>query len=102
MGAAPVSPNRRSTTMGQLEGKTALVTGGSAGIGLAAARRFVAEGAHVFIVGRRKLELEAAVAALGESATGFQGDVANLNDLDRLVEAISRRGRGLDVLFANA
>src|SRR5580658_8480152 len=88
--------------MGLLEDKTALVTGGSAGIGLAAARRFAAEGAHVFITGRRKVELDAAVAAIGESATGFQSDIANLDDLDRLVEAIFQRGRGLDVLFANA
>ncbi len=88
--------------MGLLEDKTALVTGGSAGIGLAAARRFAAEGAHVFITGRRKVELDAAVAAIGEDVTGFQSDVADLDDLDRLMEAISQRGRGLDVLFANA
>ena len=88
--------------MGILEGKTALVTGGSAGIGLAAARRFAAEGAHVFITGRRKLELEVAVASIGEDVTGFPSDVADLDDLDRLMEAIFQRGRGLDVLFANA
>ncbi len=88
--------------MGLLEGKTALVTGGSAGIGLAAARRFAAEGAHVFITGRRKLELEVAVASIGEDATGFPSDVADLDDLDRLMESIFQRGRGLDVLFANA
>ena len=88
--------------MGLLEGKTALVTGGSAGIGLAAARRFAAEGAHVFITGRRKLELEVAVASIGEDATGFPSDVADLDDLDRLMETIFQRGRGLDVLFANA
>ena len=87
--------------MGLLEGKTALVTGGSAGIGLAAARRFAAEGAHVFITGRRKLELEVAVASIGEDATGFPSDVADLDDLDRLMETIFQRGRGLDVLFAN-
>ena len=88
--------------MGILEGKTALVTGGSAGIGLAAARRFAAEGAHVFITGRRKLELEVAVASIGEDATGFPSDVADLDDLDRLMETVFQRGRGLDVLFANA
>ena len=88
--------------MGLLEGKTALVTGGSAGIGLAAARRFAAEGAHVFITGRRKLELEVAVASIGEDATGFPSDVADLDDLDRLMETIFQHGRGLDVLFANA
>ncbi len=88
--------------MGILEGKTALVTGGTAGIGLAAARRFAAEGAHVFITGRRRLELEVAVASIGEDATGFPSDVADLDDLDRLMETIFQRGRGLDVLFANA
>ena len=88
--------------MGILEGKTALVTGGSAGIGLAAARRFATEGAHVFITGRRKLELEVAVASIGEDVTGFPSDVADLDDLDRLMEAIFQRGRGLDVVFANA
>jgi NAD(P)-dependent dehydrogenase (short-subunit alcohol dehydrogenase family) len=88
--------------MGLLEGKTALVTRGSAGIGLAAARRFAAEGAHVFITGSRQVELDAAVAAIGDNATGFQSDIANLGDLDALVEKISHRGRGLDVLFASA
>ncbi|MGC5561673.1 SDR family NAD(P)-dependent oxidoreductase [Streptomyces sp. FR-108] len=88
--------------MGLLEGKTALVTGGSAGIGLAAAVRLAAEGAHVFITGRRKAELDAAVEAIGPSATGVTGDIADLADLDRLYDAVRARGRGLDVLFANA
>jgi NAD(P)-dependent dehydrogenase (short-subunit alcohol dehydrogenase family) len=88
--------------VGLLEGKTALVTGGSAGIGLAAAVRLAAEGAHVFITGRRKAELDAAVEAIGPSATGVTGDIADLADLDRLYEAVRARGRGLDVLFANA
>jgi NAD(P)-dependent dehydrogenase (short-subunit alcohol dehydrogenase family) len=88
--------------MGLLENKTALITGGTSGIGLAAARRFIAEGATVFITGRRKPELDAAVAALGENATGLQNDVSDLDDLDRLVETLTETGRGLDVLFANA
>lgn len=88
--------------MGLLAGKTALVTGGSAGIGLATAVRLAAEGAHVFITGRREAELEAAVEAIGPAATGVTGDIANLADLDRLYEAVSGRGQGLDVLFANA
>ena len=88
--------------MGQLENKTALVTGASAGIGLAAACRFAAEGAHVFITGRRKPELDAAAAQIGSGATAVQGDVANLDDLDHLVELIDERGNGLDVVFANA
>ncbi|KIF69859.1 short-chain dehydrogenase [Streptomyces sp. AcH 505] len=88
--------------MGLLAGKTALVTGGSAGIGLATAVRLAAEGAHVFITGRREAELEAAVEAIGPAATGVTGDIADLADLDRLYEAVRGRGQGLDVLFANA
>ncbi|MFD6495168.1 SDR family NAD(P)-dependent oxidoreductase [Streptomyces sp. NPDC060188] len=88
--------------MGLLEGKTALVTGGSAGIGLASAVRLAAEGAHVFITGRRDAELDAAVKVIGEAATAVTGDISNLADLDRLYDTIRGRGRGLDVLFANA
>jgi NAD(P)-dependent dehydrogenase (short-subunit alcohol dehydrogenase family) len=88
--------------MAQLGNKTALVTGGTSGIGLAAARRFAAEGAHVFITGRRKPELDAAAAEIGSGVTAVQGDVANLDDLDHLAGAIARRGSGLDVVFANA
>ncbi|MDA0634574.1 SDR family oxidoreductase [Nonomuraea sp. MCN248] len=88
--------------MGLLEGKTALVTGGSTGIGLASAVRLAAEGAHVFITGRRRAELDAAVDVIGQAATAVIGDIANLADLDRLYETIRGRGRGLDVLFANA
>ena len=87
--------------MGLLEGKTALVTGGSTGIGLASAVRLAAEGAHVFISGRRRTELDAAVETIG-SATAVIGDIADLADLDRLYEAVRERGQGLDVLFANA
>ncbi|WP_055478459.1 SDR family oxidoreductase [Sphaerimonospora mesophila] len=88
--------------MGLLEGKTTLVTGGSTGIGLASAVRLAAEGAHVFITGRRKTELDAAVEVIGSAATGVIGDISNLTDLDRLYDTIRGRGRGLDVLFANA
>jgi NAD(P)-dependent dehydrogenase (short-subunit alcohol dehydrogenase family) len=87
--------------MGQFEGKTAVVTGGSSGIGLAVAERFAAEGAHVFVTGRRKDELEAAVASIG-SATAVPGDISDPADLDRLYDAVRDRGNGLDVLFANA
>ena len=87
---------------GRLDGKVALVTGGSTGIGLAAAKRFAAEGAHVYVTGRRPAELEAAVAEIGESATGVQADSASLADLDRLyAQVASEKGR-LDVLFVNA
>jgi NAD(P)-dependent dehydrogenase (short-subunit alcohol dehydrogenase family) len=84
-------------------GKIAVVTGGSTGIGLATAKRFVQEGMdHVFVTGRRKDVLEAAVAEIGEKATGVSGDVANLKDIDRLYEAVKKYGRKLDVIFANA
>ncbi|MFI5931779.1 SDR family NAD(P)-dependent oxidoreductase [Actinoplanes sp. NPDC051494] len=87
--------------MGSLEGKTAVVTGGSSGIGLAAAIRLAAEGAHVFVTGRHRDALDAAVDKIG-AATAVPGDVADPADLDRLYDAVRARGRGLDVLFANA
>jgi len=88
--------------MGKLDGKVAVVTGGTSGIGLATARRFAAEGAHVFITGRRKPELDAAVKAIGSRATGVQGDVSNLADLDRLNAVVKEQKGRVDVLFANA
>ncbi|MFF7967823.1 SDR family NAD(P)-dependent oxidoreductase [Streptomyces sp. NPDC007903] len=88
--------------MGLLEGKTAVVTGASAGIGFASAERLAAEGAHVFITGRRKDELDTAAEAIGPAVTAVTGDIADLADLDRLYEAVRSRGQGLDVLFANA
>src|SRR3954468_1550605 len=94
--------NRRAAHVGLLEEKTALVTGGSTGIGLATAVRLAAEGAHVFITGRRKTELDAALEVIGPAATAVTGDISNLADLDRLYETVRSRGRGLDVLFANA
>jgi NAD(P)-dependent dehydrogenase (short-subunit alcohol dehydrogenase family) len=87
--------------VGQFDGKTAVVTGGSTGIGLATAERLAAEGAHVFITGRREAELEKAVAAIG-NATAVPGDVSVAADVDRLYERVRERGNGLDVLFANA
>jgi NAD(P)-dependent dehydrogenase (short-subunit alcohol dehydrogenase family) len=88
--------------VGLLEGKTAVVTGGGTGIGLAVARRFVAEGAHVFVTGRREQELEKAVAAIGDEVTAVRGDVSVAADVDRLYERVRERGQGLDVVFANA
>jgi NAD(P)-dependent dehydrogenase (short-subunit alcohol dehydrogenase family) len=86
----------------KLEGKVALITGGNSGIGLATARSFVAEGAHVFITGRRQAELEEAVRQIGKQVTGVPGDISNLADLDRLFATVERQQGRLDVLFANA
>jgi NAD(P)-dependent dehydrogenase (short-subunit alcohol dehydrogenase family) len=88
--------------MGKLEEKIALITGGTSGIGLATARRFVNEGAYVFITGRRDSELAAAVKEIGSKVTGVQGDVSNLADLDRLFAQIQQEKGKLDVVFANA
>ena len=88
--------------MNELIGKTALVTGGTSGIGLATAQRFAAEGAHVFVTGRRQDGVDKAVASIGDSATGVQGDITDAADLGRLADAIREYGRGLDVVFANA
>jgi NAD(P)-dependent dehydrogenase (short-subunit alcohol dehydrogenase family) len=86
-----------------LQGKVAVITGGNSGIGLAIAKRFVSEGAaHVYITGRRQPELDAAVQAIGEKATGVRSDVANLADLDALYEIVQQRSGRIDVLVANA
>ena len=87
---------------GKLEGKVAVITGGNSGIGLATAKRFVAEGAYVFVTGRRQQELDAAVKEIGHNVTGVQGDVAKLADLDRLFAQIKRDKGKLDIVFANA
>ncbi len=88
--------------MKKLEGKVAVITGGSTGIGLATAQRFVCEGAYVFITGRRQSELDAAVQAIGENVTGVQGDASKLADLDRLYSVVKEKKGHIDVLFANA
>jgi NAD(P)-dependent dehydrogenase (short-subunit alcohol dehydrogenase family) len=88
--------------MGKLDGKVALITGGNSGIGLATAKRFVQEGAYVFITGRTQSKLDAAVKQVGSNVTGVQGDVAKLGDLDRLFEQIKREKGKLDIVFANA
>ena len=85
----------------KLQGKMAVITGGTSGIGLATAKLFVKEGAYVFITGRRQKELDAAVQAIGRNVTGVQGDIARLVDLDRLYQAVKTKGR-IDVVFANA
>jgi NAD(P)-dependent dehydrogenase (short-subunit alcohol dehydrogenase family) len=88
--------------MGKLEGKIALITGGSSGIGLATAKRFAAEGAYVFITGRRETELAAAVKAVGKNIKALKGDVSNLDDLDRILAVIKQDKGRLDIVFANA
>jgi NAD(P)-dependent dehydrogenase (short-subunit alcohol dehydrogenase family) len=88
--------------MAKLDGKIALVTGGTSGIGLATAKRFVDEGAYLFITGRRESELAAAVREIGKNVTGVQGDVASVADLDRLFAQVKREKGRLDIVFANA
>jgi NAD(P)-dependent dehydrogenase (short-subunit alcohol dehydrogenase family) len=88
--------------MKKLEGKVAVITGGSTGIGLATAQLFVCEGAHVFITGRRQSELDAAVQQIGRNVTGVQGDASNLKDLDRLYSVVKEQKGRIDILFANA
>ncbi len=88
--------------MGLLDGKTAVITGGTSGIGLATAARFVDEGAWVFITGRRQAQLDEALGQLGERANGVRGDVGAGADLDRLYAAVAEAGRGLDIVVANA
>lgn len=88
--------------MGVLEGKVALITGGTSGIGLAAARRLAEEGARVFITGRSQQRIDEAVTQIGYGATGVESDVSNFADIDAVADAIQANGHGLDVLFTNA
>src|ERR1700754_2016540 len=88
--------------MSRLQGKTAVVTGGGTGIGLGAARRFIDEGAFVYLFGRRQEPLDAAVAKLGNSARAVRGSVTAPADLDRLYEQVKKERGGLDIVFANA
>jgi NAD(P)-dependent dehydrogenase (short-subunit alcohol dehydrogenase family) len=88
--------------MGRLQGKIAVITGGSSGIGLATAKRFVADGAEIFITGRRHEELDRAVETIGAGVTAVQGDVSQMDDLDQLFETVRERSGRIDILFANA
>ena len=88
--------------MGKLEGKVAVITGGSSGMALASAKRFVEEGAYVFIMGRRQKALDEAVRLIGRNVTGVRGDASNLDDLDRLFNTVRREKGGIDILYASA
>jgi NAD(P)-dependent dehydrogenase (short-subunit alcohol dehydrogenase family) len=88
--------------MGKLEGKVAVITGGSSGMALASAKRFVEEGAYVFITGRRQKELDEAVKLIGRNVTGVRGDASNLDDLDRLFDTVRRVKSRIDILYASA
>src|SRR5471030_3456165 len=88
--------------MSNLQGKVAVITGGSSGIGLATAQRFVKEGAYVYITGRRQSELDKAVALIGSNVTAVQGDVTSLLDLDRLYATIKSEKGQLDIIVANS
>lgn len=88
--------------MAKLDGKVAVITGGNSGIGLATAQRFAAEGAHVFITGRRQGELDLAARQIGKNVTAVQGDVSKLSDLDRLYATVKQEKGRIDILFANA
>jgi len=88
--------------MGKLQGKVVVITGGSSGLALESAKRFVEEGAYVFIVGRRQEQLDEAVKLIGRNVTGVRGDVSNLDDLDRLFDTVKREKGKIDILFASA
>jgi NAD(P)-dependent dehydrogenase (short-subunit alcohol dehydrogenase family) len=88
--------------MGALDGKVAVITGGNSGIGLATAKRFVKEGAYVFITGRRQAELDKAVSSIGKNVTAVQGDVSRLDDLDHLYDVVRTVKGHVDIVFANA
>src|SRR5260221_2901235 len=94
--------SRGERIMTKLEGKVAVITGGNSGIGLATARRFVSEGAYVYITGRRPRELDAAVRQIGKNVTAVQGDVSQLADLDRLYATVKQQHGRIDIVFANA
>src|SRR3981081_1538734 len=92
----------KEVIMGKLEGKVAVITGGSSGMALASAKRFVEEGAYVFITGRRQEQLDEAVKLIGRNVTGVRGDAANLDNLDRLFATVKRENSKIPVLFSSA
>src|SRR6202163_2067430 len=102
MGTEAQYDTTKGEVMGKLDGKVAVITGGSSSIALAGAKRFVEEGAYVFITGRRQEELDKAVKLIGRNVTGVRGDAANLDDLDRLFDTVKREKGKIDVLYASA
>src|ERR1039457_453867 len=102
MGTEAQYDTTKGEVMGKLDGKVAVITGGSSGMALAGAKRFVEEGAYVFITGRRQEELDKAVKLIGRNVTGGRGDAANLDDLDRLFDTVKRERGKIDVLYASA
>jgi len=86
----------------RLDGKVAVITGGNSGIGLATAKLFVEQGAYVFITGRRQAELDQAVASIGKNVQAVQGDVSNMDDVDRIFETVKAKHPQIDIVFANA
>lgn len=86
----------------KLEGKIAVITGGNSGIGLATAKRFVTEGAYVFITGRRQKQLDLAVSEIGKNVMGIQSDVSNLADIDKIYNTVKDQKNRIDIIFANA
>jgi NAD(P)-dependent dehydrogenase (short-subunit alcohol dehydrogenase family) len=102
IGTETLPDNTKGKVMGKLDGKVAVITGGSSGMALAAAKRFVEEGAYVFITGRRQEVLDEAVKLIGRNVTGVRGDAANLDDLDRLFDTVKREKGKIDVLYASA
>jgi NAD(P)-dependent dehydrogenase (short-subunit alcohol dehydrogenase family) len=102
MGPKMLSDTAKGEVMGKLEGKVAVITGGTSGMALASARRFVEEGAYVFITGRSQEALDKAVKLIGRNVTGVRGDAANLDDLDRLFDTVKREKGRIDILYASA
>src|SRR5450631_3864424 len=92
----------KGVIMGKLEGKVAVITGGSSGMALASAKLFVEEGAYVFITGRKQEQLDEAIKLIGRNVTGVRGDAANHDDLDRLFDTVKREKGKIDVLYASA
>src|SRR3981081_3324683 len=102
MGTEAQYDTTKGEVMGKLDGKVAVITGGSSGMALASAKRFVEEGAYVFITGRRQEALDEAVKLIGRNVTGVRGDAANRDDLDRLFDTVKREKGRIDVLYASA